>query len=125
MDEETEAWLTMNGSGLPWWLIGKESTCQRKRHRFLIPGLGRHAAVQLSLCTTAIELALESLGCTITEPMCRSLLKPVRPRARALQHEKPPQREACTLQLDSSLRLPQLEKSLHSSKDPAQPKINK
>ena len=45
--------------GLPWWLSGKESTCQCRRHRF-DPWSGRipPAAGQLSLCTTAIELAL-------------------------------------------------------------------
>ena len=37
------------------------------------------------------------------------------PRARALQQGKPPQLEACALQLESSLHLPQLKKSLHSN----------
>ena len=41
------------------------------------------------------------------------LLKPGPPRARAQQQEKPPQWEACTLQL---------EKSPWSNEDPAQPK---
>ena len=47
------------------------------------------------------------------------LLKPVCPRARALQQEKPPQWEASALQLQSSTCSPQLEKS------PEQPKKNK
>ena len=37
--------------------------------------------------------------------------------------EKPLQWEACALQLESSLHLPQLEKSPHSNEYPAQPKI--
>ena len=45
------------------------------------------------------------------------------PRACALQQEEPLQREARTLQLESSPYLLQLEKSLHSREDPAQPKI--
>ena len=45
-------------------------------------------------------------------------------RARASQ-EKPSQWEACTLQLESCSRSPQLEKSPCSNKDRAQPKINK
>ena len=52
------------------------------------------------------------------------LLKPLLPRARAPQ-EKPLQWEAFTPQLESSPYLRQLEKSSHSDKDPAQPKINK
>ena len=46
-------------------------------------------------------------------------------RVRALQQEKSLQWEACVLQLESSPHSPQLEKSLSSNKDPAQPKINK
>ena len=34
--------------------------------------------------------------------------------------EKPPQWEADTVQLESSPRSPQMEKSLHSNEDPAQ-----
>ena len=54
---------------LPWWLSGKESACQCRRHRFnpwsrKIP----HAAEQLSPCATTIELALQSLQAATTEP---------------------------------------------------------
>ena len=43
--------------GLPWWLSGKEPTCQCRRHRFVpwsrkIP----HAAEQQSPGATTIEL---------------------------------------------------------------------
>jgi len=43
-------------------------------------------------------------------------------RARAVQQEKPLQSEARAPQLKSSPHSPQLEKSLWSNKDPAQPK---
>ena len=58
------------------------------------------------------------------EPCKLQLLKPTCPTARALQQEKPPQPEAQALHLESSPHSPQLEKSLHSSEDPAQPEIN-
>ena len=42
--------------GLPWWLSGKESTCQCGRHRFY-PSSGKipHAEEQLSPCATTVE----------------------------------------------------------------------
>ena len=43
------------------------------------------------------------------------------PIVHALQQEKPLQEEACLLQLESSPHSLQLEKSLCSNKDPAQP----
>ena len=54
---------------IPWWLSGKESTCQCKRHGFdpwskKIP----HAKGQLSLCVTT-EPVLQSLGDTTTEAL--------------------------------------------------------
>ena len=48
-------------------------------------------------------------------------LKPEHPRACALQQKKPLQGEAHILQLESSPCSPQLEKSMCSNKDPAQP----
>ena len=42
----------------------------------------------------------------------------------ALQQERPLQWEACALQLDSSLQLPQLEKATCSNEDSTQPKIH-
>ena len=50
------------------------------------------------------------------------LLKPQCPKTHALRKEKPPQREAQALQLESSPSLLQLEQSPHSNEDPAQPK---
>ena len=41
---------------LSWWLSGRESTCQCRRHRFdLWYGKIIHATEQLSLCTTTTE----------------------------------------------------------------------
>ena len=45
--------------GLPWWHSGQESACQCRAHGFEPwSGKNSHAAEQLSLCTTATELAL-------------------------------------------------------------------
>ena len=76
-----------------------------------------HAAEELNLSTTTIEPVLWA-----GEPQ---LLKCTWPRFHRLQQEKPPQWEACTPQLESNPRSPQLEKSLCSSKGPAEPEINK
>ena len=64
--------------GLSWWLSGKESTCQCRRHGFdlwsrKIP----RAAEQLSLCATTIEPVLWNPGSMTT-------------KAQAPQQEKPP-----------------------------------
>ena len=71
--------------GLPWWLSGKESTCQCKRYGF-DPWSGKiaHAAEELSLCTTTIKPALQSPRAPTTE-------------ARAPQSLCSPTREATTL----------------------------
>ena len=76
--------------GLPWWLSGKESTCQLRRHGFhpwfrKIP----QAMEQLSTCATTIEPALYSPGATTT-------------RAPAPQQEQPPRWKAWASQPDSS-----------------------
>ena len=65
--------IIKNTLGLPWWLIGKESVCQCRRHGFYpwskkIP----YAVEQLSLYTTATETVLWSLGATAAEPMYHS-----------------------------------------------------
>ena len=56
--------------GLPWWLRGKDSTCQCRRHRFH-PRTGKvlHAAEQLSPCTATIQPVLQRPGAAPTEPM--------------------------------------------------------
>ena len=42
--------------GLPWWLSGKESICQSRRHRY-DPWFGKtpHTLEQLSSCATTVE----------------------------------------------------------------------
>ena len=70
-----------------------------------------YAPEQLSLSTATTKPVLQSPGAATTEVQA--------PRAHA------PQREACTLPLESTPHSPQLEKSMHSNEDPAWPKVNK
>ena len=90
---------------LPWWLYGKESACQRRRHGFnrrsrRIPQVAEH----LSPCTPTHFRAQEP------QPLTPHTTCPTAPA----QHQ------------ERSRHLPELEKSLCSKKDPAQPKrINK
>ena len=90
---------------------------------------------QVRSLTWKIPCAVGQLGpCTTTSLCSRAwshkywahepqLLKPTCPRACAPQQGKLLQREACALQLESSPRSPQLEKSpCSNNKDPAQPK---
>ena len=88
--------------GLPWWLGGKESSCQSRRHRFKSwSGKTPHAAEQLSPWATTTEPVLYGPG-------SRNYWAP-EPRARALRREQPAQTEACTPHLESSPRSLQLE----------------
>ena len=89
--------------GLPWWLSGKESACQCRRHRF-DPWSGRipHASEQLIVCHNYWACALE----------------PMVPK-RSQCNEKPTH---VAREYPYSL---QLEKCQCSSEDPAQPKIDK
>ena len=111
--------------GLSWWLSGKESACQCRRHGF-------------NLWSGRIPTHCRALGprhynywaCTL-EPGSRScwvrvpqLLKTKPSEARAWQQEKPPQWEAHALLLERSARFLQLEESSGSNEDPAQSKIN-
>ena len=99
---------------LPWWLNGKESTCNAgdmgsilEPGRFHMPQSNKVSAPQLvSLCSAAAAEARM-------------------PRARALQQEKPQLWEARALQLESSLCSLQLEQRPRSNEDPEQLKINK
>ena len=53
---------------LPWWLSGKESTCQCRRHRFnRWSGKIPHALGQLSPGITATESMLQRPGSATTE----------------------------------------------------------
>ena len=74
----------MKNMELPWWLSGKDSACQWKRHGFdPWPRKIPHATEQLSLCATTIEPVLLNPLSRTTEARC--------PRAHAMQGEKPPQ----------------------------------
>ena len=86
----------MWAGGLPWWLSGKESACQCRRHGF-DPWSGKtpRAAEQLSLCAPTTESVLSD-----KRSHCKK-----QPRLHA----------------KSSSRSLQLEKRPHSNKDPAQP----
>ena len=89
-------WLRILLLALPWWLSGKESACQCRRTGFS-PWAGK-----IPPCSRA------------TKPV-RQLLRPCAlateaPGVCALQHEKPLQWEAYTLQLESSPHLRQLGK---------------
>ena len=70
----------------------------------------------LSLCSRALERQLLSPCAATTEAHVLQLLKPMCPRACALQQEKPPQREVLALQLESSSHSPQLEKVCEAMK---------
>ena len=89
--------LERTREGLPWWLCGKESSCQCRGHRFESwSGKMSCAAEQLSPCAAATEPVLwPGSPCAVPNVLC--LPKPVWPRACALQQEKPLQREACKL----------------------------
>ena len=109
--------------GLPWWLSGKEFTCQCRRHRFdpwarKIPHVSKQL-IPLLNSTTTTEPVLKSLGAHLLNPHAATTEGCV-PRAQDLQQEKPPQWEDLTPQLELSPHWPQLEKSLHRNKDPAQ-----
>ena len=98
-------------SQLPWWLSGKGSTCQCRRHRSNSwSGMIPHATEQLSLSA--------------------ALLSP-RSGAQELQRLSPHAREPvlCNRRsphsaLESSPCSLQLQKKLHSNKDLEQPKMN-
>ena len=73
--------------GLPWWLSGKDATCQRRRHRFnpcswKVP----HASEQWSPCayaSRAYALELGNENCWARVPQLQKC-----PRDVALQQEK-------------------------------------
>ena len=56
-------------AGLPWWLNGKESACQCRRHGF-DPWSGKipHTSEELSPCATTTEPVLWSPGAATAEP---------------------------------------------------------
>ena len=91
-------------NGLPWWLGGKESTCQCRRHWFhpwskRIP----HAMEQLRLCATTTEPVPQSPGTAAPEahvPQSRRSTRKIT-MVRSLRTAKKrsscsPHRKACT-----------------------------
>ena len=97
--------------GLPWWLRGKEFACQSRRHGFS-PWSGKipRAAKPMdhNYCTILCSRAQEP---QVLRP-CVQLLKPTQPQDHGPQQGEPLQWEA---------QASQLEKSPHSTEDPAQP----
>ena len=60
--------INISWTELPWWVSGKESAFQRRRHGFdLCPGKIPHAVGLLSLCATTTEPRLWSPGATASE----------------------------------------------------------
>ena len=81
--------------GLSWWLSGKESACQCRRHGF-DPWSRKilHVAEQLSPCPTTIEPVLKSSRTTTPETTCHncwcpSTLEPLIHSQRSHCSEKP------------------------------------
>ena len=64
---------TAKALGFSWWLSGKESACQCRRHRFN-PCSGKIpcASEQLSPCTTTTKLVPYSLGVATIKPTYHS-----------------------------------------------------
>ena len=73
------------------------------------------------MCATNTEPVLWSPGAATTEP-CDVTIEARPPWSHVPQQEKPVQRDACRLLLESRPHSPPLEKSLSSNEDPAQPK---
>ena len=112
---ETE--IKVVSSGFPWWLSGKESTCQYRRQ-------------EDPTCHRTTKLMCPNHWACVLKPRSQNywahmlqLLKPICPRTCALQQDKPLQWEARIPQLESSSCFQQLEKSPRNNEDPAQPKI--
>jgi len=102
-------------SGLSWWLSGKESASQCRRHRF-DPWSGKipHAETK--------PVHQNYWACAL-EPRSHNFWKPTCPRARVLCSKRSHCRAALPLQLECSPHFPQLGKSPCNSEDPAGPKV--
>ena len=73
--------------GLPWWLSGKESTCQCRRHGFHSwSGKIPHTLEQLSLCATLLSLCSRAQAPHLLKP---ELLEPMLCNRRSRCNEKP------------------------------------
>ena len=110
---------------LPWWLSGKESSCQC-RNTGSVPDLGRsqHAAGELSPCATTIELVLQSLGIINTEAKCHHCLSQLTLGPDSATKEAPVMASLCTASKEQPPVTTPRQKPTHHE-DPTQPKINK
>ena len=102
--------IKKESSELPWWLSGKESTCQCRRHRF-DPWSGEipHATEQLSPWAATTEPVLTSPGAGTSEARAPRSLRTRAPWG------------ACVSPLESGLHSPQLGERARSEEDPEQP----
>ena len=89
--------------GFPGGPVVKNLPCNA-RDTDHIPGWGRSymPREQLSPCVTTIEPSSWSLGTATTEPTSHNYWSPCALRVCAPRQEKPPHREACTLQLEKT-----------------------
>ena len=101
--------------GLPWWLSGKESAWQCRRHMFY-PWSGKIPHPACRRVAKSHVLQLLSLCCGAWE---LQLLEPACPGAHAPKQEKPLKWDAHALQLESSPQSPQLEKNLTQQQRPS------
>ena len=108
------------GNGLPCWSSAWESACQCRGHRF------NPWSRKIPHAIGAAKPVRHNYGSLWSLALQPQMLRPMCPRAHALQRKKPPQWAARPPQLESSPQLPPLEKSLRSNKDTAmQKKKNK
>jgi len=85
--EHRPRWTERTSFGLPWWLSGKEATCQCRRHQFNPQSRKIPLAVeQLRPWVTTIGLVLWS---QLLKP---EHLEPMFPQKRSHRNEKPTQR---------------------------------
>ena len=108
-------WVSANLSRPPWWLSGKEFTCQCRRWGFH-PWSGKipHATEQLSLCIATTEPA----GCNYWSTCLRAPCSATKEAAEI--------RSLCaTTREEPQLSATRLEKSPCSNEDPAQTNKNK
>ena len=99
--------------GLPWYLGGKETTSQSRRHRsHPCPAEIPRATEQPSPCATTLHRSSRGRKLQLPSPGA-PLLKPARARPRTLPQEESPQGEAPAPQLDSCPHSTQLESRPH------------
>ena len=100
LKEEDNKQLKGTDRGLPWWLSGKEPTCQCSTHRCdCWSRKTPHAAELLSLCAPATEPVLQSPR---THVPAQATTETHVPRAGALQREASAMRRPCTATREKS-----------------------